>query len=85
MHLIPIVNGTLKNKWNLSVCNSKINVFGSDINVEVIFDYDLETRQQYVSIVAYDKSVFDADSITEIDEYILTNAIDKWNQYINEP
>jgi hypothetical protein len=51
----------------------------------VIFDYDLETRQQYVSIVAYDKSVFDADSITEIDEYILTNAIDKWNQYINEP
>jgi hypothetical protein len=85
MHLIPIVNGTLKNKGNLSVCNSKINVFGSDINVEVIFDYDLETRQQYVSIVAYDKSVFDADSITEIDEYILTNAIDKWNQYINEP
>jgi hypothetical protein len=79
MHLIPIVNGTL------SVCNSKVNVFGSDIAVEVIFDYDLETRQQYVSIVAYDKSVFDADSITEIDEYILTNAIDKWNQYINEP
>ena len=36
-------------------------------------------------MVAYDKSAFDADSITEIDEYILTNAIDKWNQYINEP
>lgn len=60
-------------------------MFGSDIAVEVIFDYDLETRQQYVSIVAYDKSVFDADSITEIDEYILTNAIDEWNKYINEP
>ena len=81
---MKIIDGSLKNTFT-NVCNFKVNVFGSDIAVEVIFDYDLETRQQYVSIVAYDKSVFDADSITEIDEYILTNAIDKWNQYINEP
>jgi hypothetical protein len=84
MHLTPIINGSLKNTF-INVCNSKINVFGSDIAVEVIFDYDIENGQQYVVLVAYDKSVFDADSITEIDEYILTNAIDKWNQYINEP
>lgn len=85
MHLTPIINGTLKNKGNLSVCNCKINVFGSDIPVEVIFDFDIETGQQFVSIVAYDKSIFDTDSITEIDEYILTNAIDEWNEYINTP
>jgi len=84
MHLTPIINGSLKNTFT-NVCNFKVNVFGSEIPVEVVFDYDIETRQQYVVMVAYDKSVFDADSITEIDEYILTNAIDKWNQYINEP
>ena len=81
---MKIINGSLKNTFT-NVCNFKVNVFGSEIPVEVVFDYDIETRQQYVVMVAYDKSAFDADSITEIDEYILTNAIDKWNQYINEP
>jgi hypothetical protein len=60
-------------------------VFGSDIAVEVIFDYDIENGQQYVVMVAYDKSVFDADSIVEIDDYINTNAIKEWDIYINEP
>jgi hypothetical protein len=60
-------------------------VFGSDIAVEVIFDYDIENGQQYVVLVAYDKSVFDADSIAEIDDYINTNAIKEWDIYINEP
>ena len=81
---MKIINGSLKNTFT-NVCNFKVNVFGSEIPVEVIFDYDIETRQQYVVMVAYDKSVFDADSIVEIDDYINTNAIDEWNAYINEP
>lgn len=81
---MKIINGSLKNTFT-NVCNFKVNVFGSEIPVEVVFDYDIETRQQYVVMVAYDKSVFDADSIVEIDDYINTNAIDEWNKYINEP
>jgi len=87
MHLTPIINGSLKNTF-INVCNFKINLFGSDIPVEVLFDSEIDDDNisfQFVCMVAYDKSAFDADSITEIDEYILTNAIDKWNQYINEP
>ena len=87
MHLTPIINGSLKNTF-INVCNFKINVFGSDIPVEVLFDSEIDDDNisfQFVCMVAYDKSVFDADSITEIDEYILTNAIDEWNKYINEP
>ena len=81
---MKIINGSLTNTFT-NVCNFKVNVFGPDVAVEVIFDYDIETRQQYVVMVAYDKSVFDADSIVEIDDYINTNAIDEWNKYINEP
>lgn len=81
---MKIINGSLKNTFT-NVCNFKVNVFGSEIPVEVVFDYDIETRQQYVVMVAYDKSVFDADSIVEIDDYINTNAINEWNAYINEP
>ena len=87
MHLTPIINGSLKNTF-INVCNFKINVFGSDIPVEVLFDSEIDDDNisfQFVCMVAYDKSVFDSDSITEIDEYILTNAIDEWNKYINEP
>lgn len=89
MHLTPIINGSLKNKSPFdTVCNFKVNVFGSDIPVEVLFDSEIDDDNmsfQFVAMVAYDKSVFDADSITEIDEYILANAIDKWNKWINEP
>lgn len=81
---MKIINGSLKNTFT-NVCNFKVNVFGSDIAVEVIFDYDIENGQQYVVMVAYDKSVFDADSIVEIDDYINTNAIKEWDIYINEP
>jgi hypothetical protein len=81
---MKIIDGSLKNTFT-NVCNFKVNVFGSDIAVEVIFDYDIENGQQYVVMVAYDKSVFDADSITEIDDYINTNAIKEWDIYINEP
>jgi hypothetical protein len=81
---MKIIDGSLKNTFT-NVCNFKVNVFGSDIAVEVIFDYDIENGQQYVVLVAYDKSVFDADSITEIDDYINTNAIKEWDIYINEP
>ena len=81
---MKIIDGSLKNTFT-NVCNFKVNVFGSDIAVEVIFDYDIENGQQYVVLVAYDKSVFDADSIAEIDDYINTNAIKEWDIYINEP
>jgi hypothetical protein len=81
---MKIIDGSLKNTFT-NVCNFKVNVFGSDIAVEVIFDYDIENGQQYVVMVAYDKSVFDADSIVEIDDYINTNAIKEWDIYINEP
>ena len=81
---MKIIDGSLKNTFT-NVCNFKVNVFGSDIAVEVIFEYDIENGQQYVVMVAYDKSVFDADSITEIDDYINTNAIKEWDIYINEP
>jgi hypothetical protein len=81
---MKIIDGSLKNTFT-NVCNFKVNVFGSDIAVEVIFDYDIENGQQYVVLVAYDKSVFDADSIVEIDDYINTNAIKEWDIYINEP
>jgi hypothetical protein len=81
---MKIIDGSLKNTFT-NVCNFKVNVFGSDIAVEVIFDYDIENGQQYVVMVAYDKSPFDADSIVEIDDYINTNAIKEWDIYINEP
>ena len=81
---MKIIDGSLKNTFT-NVCNFKVNVFGSDIAVEVIFDYDIENGQQYVVMVAYDKSVFDADYIVEIDDYINTNAIKEWDIYINEP
>ena len=89
MPIPPIINGSLKNKNPFdTICNFKVNVFGSDIPVEVLFDSEIDDDNmsfQFVAMVAYDKSVFDADSITEIDEYILANAIDEWNKWINEP
>lgn len=89
MHLTPIINGSLKNKNRfITPHDFKVNVFGSDIPVEVVFDTEINDDNmsfQFVSMVAYDKSAFDADSVVEIDEYILANAIDEWNKYINEP
>ena len=43
MHLTPIINGSLKNKSPFdTVCNFKVNVFGSDIPVEVLFDSEID-------------------------------------------
>ena len=87
-NIMNIINGTLKNKGNLSVCDFQINVFGIEIPVEVIFDTDSDDFNrsfQFVSMVDYDKSPFDADSIIEIDDYIDSKAIDEWQRYINEP
>lgn len=84
---MEIINGTLKNKGN-RVCDFEVNVFGSEIPVEVVFDTDSDDFNrsfQFVSMVAYDKSAFDADSIIEIDDYIDSKAIDEWQRYINEP
>jgi len=72
MHLTPIINGSLKNTF-INVCNFKINVFGSDIPVEVLFDSEIDDDNISFQFVCM------------VDEYILTNAIDEWNKYINEP